>query len=407
MSRILLACPTTGALVPTGPRSPALDLSAPTGPYGSRCSLCPPPPSRPAPAGRPFRGDAYRVSPNYFSALGARMVAGRSLSDADDGDGAPPAVVVSNPFWVAHLGSSPDAVGRQVSVNGSLATVVGVASADFVGPVPLVPDVWMTLRAANQPSLTPGRLDDSTNRFISLRGHLRPGVPLEQAQASLSTILAQPRVSSDPRADFNRISGVMVIRNQSMVPFDGQTAIMVTPALVVVALVLVIACANLANLLLARALARQREMALRLAIGASRMRLIRQLLTESLVIALLGAALGLALSQLTVSVLSHGFLGNLSGTFGTVKLEITGSWRVVAYTIALAFLSVMVFGLTPALQATAPDLSAALKGDDALFGTTIRRSAFRDGLVAAQVAGCGSGRRARASRVCWMKVTPS
>ncbi|MGH7616871.1 MAG: FtsX-like permease family protein, partial [Gemmatimonadaceae bacterium] len=149
----------------------------------------------------------------------------------------------------------------------------------------------------------------------------------------------------------------------------------------------VIACANLANLLLSRALARQREIAVRLAMGASRARLIRQLLTECLLIASLGSAFGYVLAQWTVTIVSRMFFSSVPSVFGRIALDLHPSWRVVAYTIALGGVSVLAFGLAPALQATAANLTASLKGDDTVFASSVRRSRLRDALISVEVAG--------------------
>ena len=258
---------------------------------------------------------------------------------------------------------------------------------DFIGLVPLIPDFWITIPAASRLAMTPGTLSDPTNRFIDMRARLKPGITPSQSAAEISGMVAEPPLSRGG-ANASRITGAAVRPNDTMVEMTWQTALVLAPALIVVALVLVIACANLANLLLSRALARQREIAVRLALGASRGRLLRQLLTESLVISALGSVLGFALAAFTVTAVSRAFFADIPAAFGAVVLDLHPSWRVVAYTVGLGIVAVLSSGLAPALQVTSSSVTASLKGEDSVFGTRLRRSRFRDMLVAIEVAGC-------------------
>jgi predicted permease len=328
---------------------------------------------------------AVCVSGNFFESLGGVASLGRALVPGDERDDAPPAIAISDRFWTSAFSRDPNVVGRDVIINGMHATVTGVIAPGFVGLVPLIPDFWITIPAASRIGATPGRLDDPANQFIDLKAKLRPGIALEQAAAEISGIAVATDVAV--RLDGSRVNGVRLQPNQSMLPATWSTMLIVAPALTIVALVLVIACANLANLLLSRSLARQREIAARLALGASRARLVRQLLTESLVIALLGAALGFLLSTWTVTVVSRSYFSNLPAAYGAIAIDLQPSWRVVAYTIGLGVISVLAFGLAPALQATATNLTASLKGDDGMFGSRIRRSRLRDVLISVEVAG--------------------
>jgi macrolide transport system ATP-binding/permease protein len=343
---------------------------------------------RTSPAGHAAPASAGCVSGSYFGSLGGRAALGRLLGPSDDRDGAPPAIVISDALWERQFHRAIDVVGRDVVIDGVHATVVGVVSRDFIGINPLVPDLWIPVTLAARAGATPGQLRDPANRFLILHGRLREGVDRRRAESELSALVAEPHAMAGTMADMTRLTGVVLLPNDSTIPIVGETALAALPGFIIVLLVLVIACANLANLLLSRALVRQREIAVRLAIGASRGRLVRQLLTESLLIAVLGAVLGLLLARVTVSVMMRSFLAAVPTTFGTVNLRIEPSWRVFVYTIGLTIGSTLLFGLAPALQASARDLASALKGEDSLFGTHIRRSRLRDLLVSAQVAAC-------------------
>ena len=326
------------------------------------------------------------VSGNYFSALGGTAAAGRLLTADDDRPGSPPVAVLSDLLWQRAFGRDPGVVGRTLVVDGTFVTIAGVARGEFVGINPLVSDLWMTLNAAAGVGAISGQLTDPHNRFFTIHARLRPASSLSQSGAELSSLIAEPSAVPGTRDELTRIVGVRVRHSSSAIPLEGTTLLGALPGMVLVALVLVIACANLANLLLSRALIRQREIAVRLAVGASRRRLLRQLLTECTLIAVIGGALGIVLANWTVVSVSRSLFHTMSPSLGHVALALRPTWRVVVYVAGLVMLSVVTFGLTPALYATSGDLISALKGGDAMFGTKISRSRFRNSLVAVQVA---------------------
>lgn len=343
---------------------------------------------RVSPAGHAVAGSAAIVSGNYFQSLGGRAAVGRLLVPADDGESAAPAAVISDELWERAFGRAPNVIGRDVVINGTHVTIVGVAAREFRGINPLIPDVWIPFMLGARAGVAPGRLRDPVNRFIVLHARLRPGVSVARATAELSALLAEPAAAPGTAAELTRRTGIWLMPNDAMIPLRGDTLLLAAPGFIIVLLVLLIACANVGTLLLSRALMRQREIAIRLAVGASRPRIVRQLLTENLLIAGIGASLGLVLANWTVTFLTHSFLAQLPTTLGYVSLGIHMSWRVFAYTAGLTVVCVLTFGLAPALQATSAELTSALKGEDTLFGTRLRRSRFRDALVSVQVGAC-------------------
>jgi predicted permease len=354
--------------------------------------------------GSPARiASAGVISGNYFTTLGGSAALGRVLTDDDARAGAPAAVVLSDGFWANAFGRNPAIVGGDLIVNGVHVSVAGVARPDFVGINPLVPDFWIALPVAAALGITPGRLDDPANRFIFLHARLAPNATMAQAKAELSGVIVDRERGRDAGADPARIVGADLMPSESFLAPSAQVMEAIAPALLLAGLLLVIACANLGILLLARSIARGREMAIRLAIGASRARVVRQLLTESLLVAIAGSALGLVLADIAVRVLVRVFFAAIPETLGTVALSIRPSWHVVAYAIALAVVSVFAFGLAPALRTTSVTLQAELKGEDTVFGVRVRRSWFRDALVAVQVAGCVALLAAAATVVLGMR----
>jgi predicted permease len=341
------------------------------------------------------RVTAELVSGNYFQALGAGPAAGRVFSpEADDrfykGH---PVVVLSHRYWVEHFGADPAAVGRKILVTNYPMEIVGVAARGFTGADPSIsPDLWIPIQM--RPLVTPGA-DDLGNRlsqWIQVFARLKPGFTVASARASLQPLLRQileqetaspglSRLSPYDRERFLKRAALVesAATGYSDLRMGYSTALFVLMGMS--GLILLAACSNVAGLLVARAVARQKEMAVRLSIGAARRTLIGHLMAESLLLSLAGAVLGLALSIGA----TRGLLSLLRATEATLTLRATPDWRILLFNTGVAFATALLFGLAPAFAATRLDLWTTLKDGGAVPG---RGSAarFRKILVAAQVA---------------------
>ncbi|MGH9647745.1 MAG: ADOP family duplicated permease [Bryobacteraceae bacterium] len=318
------------------------------------------------------------VSGDYFRGLALNPAAGRLLTPDDDRAGAPPVLVSSFGFSQARFGSATAAVGQSILVNNIPFTVVGVAPPDFFGVDPAVAAKFYIPVHTNS-LVDPNRFGDARRRryldgsdyWIELMGRLRPGVSMTQAQSELATIF-HAWVETTATTDVERTqlpelhltnggNGIDTLRRVYSQPFYLLFAM--------VSFVLAIACANIANLLLARTSARRREMAVRLGLGAGRWRIIRQLLTESVVLALLGGVLGVLFALGGVRSLTA-LLANSGQGF---PLQADLNWHVFGIALVLSLTTGLLFGLAPALQATRVDVVPALKGDRTGEGRWRRR----------------------------------
>jgi predicted permease len=335
-------------------------------------------------------GTVEFVSGNFFSSLGIIPAAGRLIEESDNLTGAPAIAVLSYGYWRDRFAGDPAAVGQTVHISNVLFTIVGIAAPEFFGVSPgLAPVLYvpMVSRMSIDPVLGPGELAsmfvDPHYYWTDMIGRLRPGVTMAHAQAELATRFRQFALAegaNKERADFPSLwleeggSGVDSLRRQ----YSKPLFVLMT----MVAFLLAIACVNIANLLLARAAARRREMAVRLSLGASRLRVLRQLLTESLLLALPGGILGLGIAAAGVRFL----IWLLASGREDFQLRAGLDWRVLAFAIAISFATGILFGFAPALEAMRVDITPALKETRASAPRGRSRIGLGQLLVVAQIA---------------------
>ncbi|HET9480325.1 MAG TPA: ABC transporter permease, partial [Candidatus Polarisedimenticolia bacterium] len=331
--------------------------------------------------GKPERIWGTLVTGNYFDVLGVRAALGRTfLPDEDLSPGARPVVVISHGLWQRRFAADPGIVGRSITLNNSAFTVVGVAQPDFQGNFTgLAMEAWVPTMM--QEVIVPGgdRLSVRGSRWLESMARLAPGATREQAQAELSTIAAAMARESGAAGSGDSMVTLTPLWRAGPAEVLGPVLML---TLGVVGLLLLIACANVASLALARAASRRREVAVRLALGAGRARLIRQMLTESLLLSALGGLAGWVLA-----LWCAGLLMNLAPPVDfPLALAIRLDWRIFAFNLAVSMAAGVIFGLFPALQASRPNLVTALKNESAAVTGEARRNRFRNGLVVAQVA---------------------
>jgi macrolide transport system ATP-binding/permease protein len=334
---------------------------------------------------------AQLVTGNYFDVLGMKPAQGRTFLPSEDATpGSHPVAVLSYGLWQRRFGGDPSIVGKTITLNRQPFSIVGVAAEGFTGTFLFgAPDVWVPTMMHDV--LQPGFdfWDGRRGLFLFVFGRLKPGVTVAQAEANLKTIAAQLE-SSYPNDNKGRSAAAVPLLDARTNPGgDGNPIATVAGLLtVVVGLVLLIACANIANLLLARATARRREIAMRLALGAGRARIVRQLLTESVLLALLGGAAGLVVAFWTLDALKA---IDAIPIPANVLINLGLDTRVLTFALAVSILTGLLFGLAPALQATKTDVVPALKNEMVPSADTSPRRflgwlSLRKGLVVSQVA---------------------
>jgi predicted permease len=340
------------------------------------------------------RGQA--VSGGYYTGLGVQPMLGRAITDSDDNAAAPPVVVLSHFYWQERFGANPAVIGQQLKLNQTTFTIVGVTPPAFTGAMQVSDRPAVTVPLAFEPTLLGERTGMArANRpgywWINLMGRLKPGATMEQARDSLNgafqgmalEVMPPPRRDNEPAKIETRDYPRLVARSGSQGLMESRQSYSATiyGLFGVVALVLLVACANVANLLLARASLRGPEIGVRLAVGAGRWRLIRQLLTESVLLASLGGALGVLFAFWGKIALVA--VSGRDTSFLPADINLSLNWRVLAFTLAVSLLTGILFGLAPAWRATSFDLTAAIKQGRRGAGAVSRLS---KGLVVLQVA---------------------
>jgi putative ABC transport system permease protein len=322
----------------------------------------------------PAQIKAIHVSRDYFRVFGASPVLGRPFNNAEDSPGGPPVAVLSNRLWRNRLGADPQTLGRAILLNKQPYTVVGIMPPGFESD-PAV-ELWLPMQA--DPNTT------NQGHYLAVAARLNPGVGLSQARAEMKVAGERFR-AANPKWMEPAESVAVVPMRESMVE-NVRTALLIL--LGAVALVLLIACANVANLLLARAAVRQKELAIRAAVGAGRWRMVRQLLTESVILSGIGGAMGFALGIWGVRFLllvAPGNIPRLTDQDGALRAIPLLDWRVAAFSTAVAALTGILFGLFPALHTSKPDLASTLK-EGGRSGTSLFHNRARSLLVITEVA---------------------
>jgi predicted permease len=335
------------------------------------------------------------VSGGYYAGLRVQPVLGRGITDEDDKPGAAPVVVLSHQFWQERFAANPAVIGQPLKLNRQFFTIVGVTPPAFNGALQVGYRPAVTLPLACGPLLrgedAATAKADEPDWSLYLMGRLKPGATYEQARDSLNgtfqaaalAVMPPPRKANEPAQLDPKEYPRLLAQSGSLGMQDMRRRYSPTiyGLFIVVALVLLIACANLANLLLARAASRSAEISVRLAVGAGRWRLMRQLLTESLLLAALGGAVGILFALWGDSALLA--LTDKDTGFLPEGVDLSLNWRVLAFTLSVSVLTGVLFGLAPSWRATRPDLATALKQSRRTTGAVSRLS---KGLIVAQVA---------------------
>ena len=336
---------------------------------------------------RSSRAWGHLVTPNYFDVFQTTPRVGRTFGAAESAPGASASLVVSHRFWQGRLGGDPNVVGSTLRINGYLATIIGVAAEDFFGALPVLSaaDIWLptTVDPRMAPELGSNALADKDIAAFSVVGRLSEGITRKGAEAALDAMVRQLEVD-EGETDIREGRRVTMLPGGRLLPIrDEDLPVMMAFPLILSGLALLIACSNVGTLLLARGSARAKEIAIRLSVGASRGRIVRQLVTESTILAMLGGVAGLAFAWWSISATDY--MEPMIPEYMTFKMDI--SWVALLFTLGISVLSGVLFGLAPALQAAKADVTPALKSGAEMRMKKYRWFSLRNALVLQQVAG--------------------
>lgn len=333
------------------------------------------------------------VSENYFAVLGVNAVRGRVFLPQDAGDlDEHPAILISDNFWRRRFAADTAVLGKTVKLSGAAFTIIGITPRDFVGTIINVPNIWLPMRLWPLASKNATVFQDRESGCCALYGRLNPAIPLQQAQSAMTLLATRVRSLHPPDSDGRQIKAIALTPGSHVGPLnlfasrDSGLALALLLIMGAVGLVLLIACANLSSLQLARSAARQKEIGVRLSLGASRARIVRQLLTESSLLGILAGGVSLFLTWWTLRLLMLGIASSLPTEWGSLALHVEPDSHVFAYVFAISLFAGILFGLAPALQTSRPNLASALKEEGSGLSLRISNSLLRDFLLAIQAA---------------------
>lgn len=326
------------------------------------------------------------VSENYFSVLGINALRGRTFDAMTPSELArSPSVLISEGYWQKRFAGDPSILGKVVRLNGVPFTIIGITPHDFAGASVAAPDFWFPLSLV--PLIHPdgNALRDRENQWCLLFARLAPGVSFGQAQAEMTMVANQVRALHDPHSEWSKpVTALLTPGSPTPRKLDSGAKLAILFLMVAVGMVLVIACANVASLQLARAASRQSELCLRLSLGASRRRIIRQLLTESALLGLIAGVIALLFTWALLKVSATVLAQSLPPEYGSLVLHVTPDLTIFAFVFAISLVAGVLFGLAPALESSRSALLSAVNAGKA--SSSMRSRRLRDTLIGAQVA---------------------